>query len=376
MIATRRLDRLLIALPSTRMGGAERHTVQLAARLVARHGLSVDLAAEPALLGSLAAIGSGATLRAARLGWEGEGDVAARQASETRQLLEAVRPDAAMVPLCWPSAADGILPALAAAMLPRLVLLHLAPEAPPPETPPPLGLGGAVVAAVSAPVARRAAIAWGLPPASVEVLHNPAPAPAGAARQTARDALRAALGLPADTMLLLFVGRLDAAKGAEQLPGIAARLPAVIAIAGEGPLREKLEAAAAQDPAGRLRLLGQLADPTGWYLAADALLMPSRLEGEPLVFLEAAAHRCPVVAAPAALEAFGEAAPRLAAIARGPDAASMADAARALLQDPARAAALAEAAARLAARRSWEGVARRTLGLLRAAMLRAEGAMT
>ena len=43
------------------------------------------------------------------------------------------------------------------------------------------------------------------------------------------------------------------------------------------------------DPAGWLRMLGQLADPTPWYLAADALVLPSVLEGLPLVFLEAAA---------------------------------------------------------------------------------------
>jgi glycosyltransferase involved in cell wall biosynthesis len=103
--------------------------------------------------------------------------------------------------------------------------------------------------------------------------------------------------------------------------------------------------------------------------------MPSRLEGEPLVFLEAAANRCPVVASPAAVEAFGEAAPRYAAVARGCDAASMANAALALLEDPARIAVLTENAARLAARRSWDDVTRGALGLLRAAMFRAEGAM-
>jgi glycosyltransferase involved in cell wall biosynthesis len=358
------------------MGGAERHTASLATRLAARTGMAVDIAAEPALHPALAAIGlDGVALREARLGWEGDDDFAGRQSAEVRRLLADHAPDAAMVSLCWPDAGIGILPALAEAALPRLVLIHLAGETPPREAPPPLGLAGAVIAGVSAPVARRAANAWGLPVGSVHVLRNPAPVPSTAPRQAARDAFRAALGLPADTMLLLFVGRLDESKGAEQLPAIAQRMPAVIAVAGEGALRQRLEAAASADPAGKLRLLGQLADPTAWYLAADALLMPSRLEGEPLVFLEAAANRCPVVASPAAVEAFGEAAPRYAAVARGFDAASMANAALALLEDPVRIAVLTENAARLAARRSWDDVTAGALGLLRAAMLQAEGAM-
>jgi glycosyltransferase involved in cell wall biosynthesis len=377
MIGVRRLDRLLIALPSTRMGGAERHTALLAARLAGSTGIAVGLAAEPALHGRLAALGLGeAKLLGAPVGWESEEDMtgrAARQAAATRELLDRFAPDAAMVALPWPDAGTGILPALAQVWLPRLVLLHLAPDAPPPDVAPALGLEGAVVAAVSGPVARRAALAWGIAEEAVAVLRNPAPTPSSLSRVAARAALRAALGLPTEAPLLLFVGRLDKAKGADLLPGIAERVAAVIAVAGEGPLRTMLEAAAAEDPRGRLRLLGQLADPAPWYLAADALLMPSRLEGEPLVFLEAAANRCPVVAAPAALEAFGDAASRIAAIAGGGDAAAMADAAAALLDDPARIAALTEAAARLAAPRHWDATAEGALGLLRAAMLRAEG---
>ena len=49
--------------------------------------------------------------------------------------------------------------------------------------------------------------------------------------------------------------------------------------------------------------MGHVRDVADWSLAADALLLPSRLEGCPLVFLEAAARRCPVVATAAAVEA-------------------------------------------------------------------------
>jgi glycosyltransferase involved in cell wall biosynthesis len=295
-----RIARLLVALPSDRMGGTERHTAELARRIAARSRLDVALAADPALHPALAPLlGPGVALHAAALA-----DPAA-QAAEARRLLDTLRPDAAFVPLPWPDAADALLPVLAAAALPRLVLLHLAPEEPP-RPPVALGLDGAVLAAVSAPVARRGARAWGLPEGSVAVLPNPAPTPTTLDRAITRAAIRSGLGLPPDAPLLLFVGRLEEAKGADLLPGISARLPVPIAVAGDGPLAGFLAAAAVADPRRLLRLLGPLADPAPWYAAADALLMPSRLEGAPLAFLEAAAQRCPVVGTAAALEALGD----------------------------------------------------------------------
>ncbi|WP_372622124.1 glycosyltransferase family 4 protein [Falsiroseomonas sp.] len=369
MIAPRRLARLLILLPSTRFGGTERHTAELAARLTARTGIAVDLAAEPALHSGLGER-PGVTLRAAALGWEGA--PAGQQAAETARLLAELRPDAAFVPLPWPDAASGILPALAAAGLPRLVLLHLAPEAPAPEAPPALGLERAMIAAVSAPLTRRAERAWGLEPGTVALLPNPAPPPPVMERQAARARLRDALGLPPDAKLLLFVGRLEEAKGADLLPDISDRLPATLACAGDGPLRGLLESRAMGDPRGLLRMLGPVADPAPWYLAADALLLPSRLEGAPLVFLEAAAHRCPVVATPDALEALGEAAPAMACLATSPDGRGMAEAAGAVLDDPRRFDGMLARAAALAARQDWAKTVETALGLLRAAVLRAE----
>ena len=376
MIPARRLGRLLMLLPSTRMGGTERHTARLAAHLAERTRISVDLAAEPALHPSLAPLlHDGVALHGAALGWDAPGaveDRMPRQAAETRRLLASLRPDAALVPLPWPEAGDGVLPVLAQAALPRVVLLHLAPEAPPPEAPPMLGLEGAMLAAVSRPVARRAALAWGQPPGSVVVVPNPAPRPGTANRDLARATLRSAFGLALGAKLLLFVGRLEEVKGADLLPGISDRLPVTLAVAGGGPLRAMLDMRAASDPRGLLRMLGPLADPSPWYAAANALLLPSRLEGAPLVFLEAAAHRCPVVATEAALEALGEDAPRLARIAATPDARGIAEAAEAALADEEGTAARVAAAAAFAARQDWNGATEAVLALLRAAMLKAE----
>jgi glycosyltransferase involved in cell wall biosynthesis len=362
MIA-RRLSRLLVPLPSTRLGGTERHTADLCTRIVARTAMEIHLAAEPALHEGLRRwLGPGVALHAASLG------TPASQPAEARRLRDALRPDAAFVPLPWPDAGDGLLPELDG--LPRLVLLHLAPEAPAPVVAPALALESAVCAAVSAPVARRAALAWGIP--RVAVLPNPAPSPAGYDRAVARAAVRSGLGLHAEAPLLLFVGRLEEAKGAELLPDISDRLPVPLAVAGDGPLRGLLDTRAATDPRGLFRMLGPLADPAPWFLAADALLMPSRLEGAPLVFLEAAAHRCPVVATAAALEALGEDAPRLAWIAATPDAPGMAQAAEAALDDAEATAHRVALAAAHATRHGWDATVDQALGLLRAAALRGD----
>ncbi|NKC34654.1 glycosyltransferase family 4 protein, partial [Falsiroseomonas selenitidurans] len=172
---------------------------------------------------------------------------------------------------------------------------------------------------------------------------------------------------PAGAPLLLFVGRLERLKGAALLPAIAEGCGMALAVAGAGPLRAELDRQAAAG--GGLRMLGQLADPTPWYQAADALLLPSALEGLPLVFLEAAAAHCPVVATAAALEGLGEAAPALARLVAQPSAAAFIPAIRALLADPEGAAALAARAAAEAARRGWPAILPRWLGLLRAAPL-------
>lgn len=374
---TRHLTRLLLALPSLRFGGTERHAAELAARLGAE-GLEVTLAAEPALLAPLAAaLPPGLptpSLAPAALGWDDAAEPAgalARQWAAAEALLVAENPDMVLLPLPWPDAGLGVMRAAAAHGLPRLVALHLAADGPAPPAIagalPALDAAGAAWAAVSAPVARRGASCFGLPAARIALIDNPAPAVTAAGRDAARATLRALLGLRADQKLILFVGRLEEAKGADLLPALTDRLNLPVAVLGDGLLRGHLEAEARADPRGLLRLIGQVADPTPWYLGADALVLPSRLEGAPLVFLEAAARFCPVVASAAALEGLGPDAPSLARIAGSADAAGLAGAVQALLADPAGAAAMAARAAAEAARRTWRRAIPAWMGQLRLA---------
>ena len=68
-------------------------------------------------------------------------------------------------------------------------------------------------------------------------------------------------------------------------------------IAGDGPLREALEAETrALDLSSRVHFLGWRDDPHALIAALDVLLAPSLWEGFGLVFLEAMALNVPIIA--------------------------------------------------------------------------------
>lgn len=378
--ALRRLDRVLVLLPSTAIGGAEVHSAVLA-RALAERGVEVRLgiAAQQRgrfaeMLGSRLASG----LEAAPIAWDREAeaeDNIERQAEAAAELIAAARPDAAILPLPWPTHGIGLHRALAEADIPTLAIAHLAPPEPRPgmaEALEGFRPGPTSWVAVSDPVAARLAACLGLKRESVVTVPNGIAVPGfdPVRRLRAREAKRALLGLPPGAPLLLFAGRLEPNKGADLLPGIAEglrdRAGATLAALGEGPLRHRLAAHAAAAPGGPLRLMGQVEDVTDWLLAGDALLLPSRLEGCPLVFLEAAACRCPVVATEAALEAFGEDAYAMAAMVPDANAASLAERAAASLGEPAAMRRKVEAAWLRVTRHDQAAMLRHYLGLLRA----------
>lgn len=374
----RRLACVLLLLPGTDIGGAEAHTAWLA-RSLAASGIDVRSAIDPALRGRFAALlgrDLAAGLDAAPIAWDTKQSVeanASRQAEAASALLAATRPDAAILPLPWPTHGLGLQQALAEAGVPALAIAHLAPVEPEPDglaAARALRAGPTVWVAVSEPVAARLAACFGLPPGAVAVVPNGVQVPPQDARRRAmaRAAKRDAAGLVGRQPLFVFAGRLEPNKGADLLPALADRLHAAtgggIAALGSGkPLRgwDGLE-----DRPG-LRFFGHVPDVPEWLLAADALLLPSRLEGCPLVFLEAAARRCPVVAAPAAVEAFGDSAFAMAAVAQEGSAAAIAERALAALAEPVATRRRAEAAYRCAASHDAAAMLRQYAGLLRAA---------
>ena len=101
---------------------------------------------------------------------------------------------------------------------------------------------------------------------------------------------------------LLFIGILRPAKGlmdlldALECPGV---LPddAFLTIAGDGPQRVEIETRIASSAlAGRVRMLGFRHDVAALVRAADAVVVPSRLEQQPAAVIQAMAAGRPVLA--------------------------------------------------------------------------------
>jgi len=116
-----------------------------------------------------------------------------------------------------------------------------------------------------------------------------------------RSQARHALHLPDDAAVVGFVGRLASQKAPDALVSAFCKISlahpnALLAIVGDGPLRQPLRRACEQlGLTGRVRWLGerngQLAMP-----AFDVFVLPSRYEGLPYVLLEALLAGLPIVA--------------------------------------------------------------------------------
>ena len=156
---------------------------------------------------------------------------------------------------------------------------------------------------------------------------------------------RPATDLPAGRPLLLGLGRLHTDKGFDLAIRALPRLPgAHLAIAGEGPERDALAALASREGvAGRVHFLGWRDDAGALLKAADLFVCSSRIEPLGNMVIEAWSAGCPLVAFDAAgpaelIRAGGD-----GLVVRLEDTAALADAIAALLDDRARAQALAAA---------------------------------
>ncbi|WP_233472763.1 glycosyltransferase [Cupriavidus respiraculi] len=182
---------------------------------------------------------------------------------------------------------------------------------------------------------------------------------------TTRDAARAALGVGADTPLILNVGRLVPEKAQGLLlhafAGLPTRHGARLLIAGEGPQRTELVQRIAQlGLQQQAQLLGARNDIAALLNAADLFVLSSDIEGMPIALGEALACGCPVVAtdAPGVVELIGD---RTGVVPRADAAALSAAMATALADGRGDAAAQAARHQRIASRLSLEAVARQWL---------------
>ena len=148
--------------------------------------------------------------------------------------------------------------------------------------------------------ARDIVVSEGVPEARVAVIPNAVDRRDIDTPMTRAEA-RAALGLPADRFVACVVGRLSHEKGQDvALDALAMARAAgartMLAFAGDGPDRAKLEAQT--DALGLredVRFLGHQKAVGVVYRASDALLMPSRSEAMPNVLLEAMTLGLPAV---------------------------------------------------------------------------------
>jgi glycogen synthase len=166
---------------------------------------------------------------------------------------------------------------------------------------------------------------------------------------------------------VLFVGRLAAQKGVATLLDAVPLLrgEATVVVVGDGPRRRALERQAGRLGPDRVSFRGFVVhtEVPAWLAAADVLVLPSIYEELGSVLLEAMAAGLPVVASavggiPDALGDAGRLVPPR-------DPAALAAAVNEVLDDPALAAQLGDAARRRATAFSWDALAGRVLDVYR-----------
>jgi glycosyltransferase involved in cell wall biosynthesis len=202
-----------------------------------------------------------------------------------------------------------------------------------------LRLAGSKVIAC-APAVGRSLLAAGFPAGRLEVVTNgvavapPSDAELGAARR------RFAVG---SRPLVVGIGRLVAQKAWPTLIAAARQLEDVdVLVAGDGPLRAELEAAAAA-AGDRVRFVGPVERPAALVGLARCVVSTAAWEGLPLALLEALTLGAPVVAT--AVDGVADVVPADAAVLVPPgDPAAVAAAVNRVLAEPALAGRLSRAA--------------------------------
>jgi glycosyltransferase involved in cell wall biosynthesis len=123
----------------------------------------------------------------------------------------------------------------------------------------------------------------------IRVVYNGIPDPGPAEENTP---------IPGGAVELLAAGSLEERKGFSVMISAMEMLPEKVrlTVAGEGPMRGELAAAAARIGGGRIRLAGRVEDIKPLLRQAHILVVPSLVEATPYVILEAMAAGRPVVA--------------------------------------------------------------------------------
>jgi glycosyltransferase involved in cell wall biosynthesis len=156
------------------------------------------------------------------------------------------------------------------------------------------------VVAVSESIASRV-VALGIPPDRVHVVVRGVDE--AVFRPRSMTEARVRLGIRSPLPIVLYAGRLAHVKGVDVLMAAARALRGRgvdhhLVVAGDGPLRRRVLRFAATQPSGRVCVPGTVTQEqlAWWYAAAEVVAIPSRSEGVPNVYYEAAACGVPIVA--------------------------------------------------------------------------------
>jgi glycosyltransferase involved in cell wall biosynthesis len=170
-----------------------------------------------------------------------------------------------------------------------------------------IGLGKTVLRRFNRVIAvsgetRQAILRCGVADNRVVVIHNAIVTDDYDPAKQFRGAFRQRLGLPADALLIGYVGRLSAEKGQRDFLIAAAEISgaypsARFAFVGDGPDKEHLEQLAAElGIRDRVVFAGHLTDVRPAYRDFDLFALTSHTEGFPNVVLEALCMDTPVLA--------------------------------------------------------------------------------
>jgi glycosyltransferase involved in cell wall biosynthesis len=188
-----------------------------------------------------------------------------------------------------------LLPAFARRVPPYVVLYHLQ-DAPPRSWRAALARAHAVVAVAESQLPLLAGTDTARPVLIPNGVALPAAPPPGARRDA-----REQLGLPPEATVVAAVARLSPEKGVDVLLEAMTLIDEgkrpFLVVAGDGPERPRLEDFARDRLAGGWAFVGELADVSPVYRAADLFALPSRRESAPMALLEAMAHGLAAVAA-------------------------------------------------------------------------------
>jgi glycosyltransferase involved in cell wall biosynthesis len=150
------------------------------------------------------------------------------------------------------------------------------------------------VAVVSRPQSDQL-LAAGVPAARLHIVPNALEAhPSPLARADAR----CALGLPADGLVVGWVGRTSREKGIDvfvEAIGVLANPRIHVVVVGDGPERSRAEERARELAPGQFHWPGSVPDAARYFAAFDLFVMSSRTEGLPMVLLEAMSAGIPIV---------------------------------------------------------------------------------